>query len=997
MTTFKRAAIVMLAALALGVLSATVQAQITQDTGATYVAFEAEGATLIAGTPENWEVTPDATASAGSALIANGTTSTASSPQSFAQFQINFKTAGTYYLYYRWRADAARTAAEGTGSANSSWVGNRFGAFSTPGASAQVDYVRTDSNNYSSPADNSFNWLREVATLTYPVGAAEIASVQTLTLGTRECGMIFDRIVLSTDSTLTAAALDALRNSGYATTPSFSPAPGRYEQASMNITITADPGSTIYYTTDGTTPTSASPSGASPVTVNISGSPTVRAYATVTGSKDSLVGSASYVMAGALNSIQLVVPSTMFYRDIVTPQVLASFAALPSPIDITKEAGVTFSSSNTNAVTYGSDGNFHAVATGTSTLQAAFEGKTSPVSVTVVIEPVVLKHRYSFDGAAGTTVITDSVGGASGTLINGSDAAKLGGGKLVLDGNFSSAYVELPAGIISKLTNATFKSWVTWDGGNAWQRIWDFGTNSAPGADVSAAYLSPFGGDFGALLFGFNMAGEQRVNASSRLVTGTEVCVTVSFSYSGQVTAIYVGGRKVASGTVTKAFSNLPDVYNWLGKAKYNDPYYSGSFDEFRIYAGAETDLAAAVSAAAGPDSTMTDPGALVSLAVTAAQSTFEAQSIGTPLLVLANFANITNVDVTTMAETTISSSDPLVAAVVNGNIVPMGVGKTVISASYGGQSGTLTVTVTDSSPWPTLLHRYTFSDPQGTTIADSVGTINATFHGVGTFTGSQVIMPANNPAPLADGNPNPNAGWISFPAGQGILTGLPSQASIETWVVWNGGGIWQEIWDFGQAGTPGLSLGGGKYVMICPYDGITGALRAEWWPGGLVLTGPRVPVGVLSQIVLTHDQDRQVDKLYLNGQLVASGVNTWLWTDLPDADNWMARDQWQDLFFNGAYDDMRIWSGALTAGQVANAYKAGANRIVGPDLKISSSGSQITLKWAANATGFTLQSTSNLTSGTWGSVSGTPVVIDGLNTLTVTPGPEPAFYRLKQ
>ena len=96
----------------------------------------------------------------------------------------------------------------------------------------------------------------------------------------------------------------------------------------------------------------------------------------------------------------------------------------------------------------------------------------------------------------------------------------------------------------------------------------------------------------------------------------------------------------------------------------------------------------------------------------------------------------------------------------------------------------------------------------------------------------------------------------------------------------------------FGQANQPGLSLGGGTYVMVCPYDGASGSLRAEWFPGGLVLTGPRVPQGVLSQIVLTHDQDRQTDKLYLNGQLVASGVNTRSWTDLPDTDNWLARDQ---------------------------------------------------------------------------------------------------------
>lgn len=694
--------------------------------------------------------------------------------------------------------------------------------------------------------------------------------------------------------------------SGVTAAPAFSLKPGTYTVIE-SLTLTSDPGATVFYTTDGSTPTASSPSGPSPVSISIPSSVTVKAYATRPGYQDSMIETAAYV-----------------------------------------------------------------------------------------IEVPMLRHRYSFDGAPGTTTITDSAGGAHGTLINGSDAATLGGGKLVLDGNFSSGYVELPAGIISKLTNATFMSWVSWDGGNAWQRIWDFGTNSAVGQNVSAAYLCPFGGDFGALLFGFNFAGEQRVNAGSQLVKSTEVCVTVRYNYFEKLAAIYVGGKKVASGKIDKAFFNLPDVYNWLGRAKYNDPYFAGSFNEFRIYSGAQTDLQIAVAAAAGPDTMVTDPGALASVEVTAGQTSYEVQSLGGPLQVLATFANVANVDVTTLSGTSITSSDPAVASVVNGNIVPMGVGKAVVSASYGGKSASVTVTVTDTSAWPGLLHRYSFSDSQGTVVTDSVGSIHGTFYGVGTFTGSQLVMPAGNPPPLADGTPNPNSGWVSFPAGQGLVTGLPSQASIECWVVWNGGAVWQEIWDFGQAATPGYSLGGGRYVMVCPYDGATGALRAEWFPGGTLLTGPRPPVGVLSQIVLTHDQDRQVDKLYLNGQLVASGVNTWLWTDLPDTDNWLARDQWPDAFFNGAYDELRFWNGALTAGQVASAYKAGPDRIVGPDLKITRSGNQVTLKWPANATGFLLESTSDL-SGTWSAVAGTPVVEDGLNHLNQTIGSQPVYYRLKQ
>ncbi|HUC85789.1 MAG TPA: LamG domain-containing protein, partial [Candidatus Acidoferrales bacterium] len=249
-------------------------------------------------------------------------------------------------------------------------------------------------------------------------------------------------------------------------------------------------------------------------------------------------------------------------------------------------------------------------------------------------------------------------------------------------------------------------------------------------------------------------------------------------------------------------------------------------------------------------------------------------------------------------------------------------------------------------------------------------------------------------------GLPTASSAWVSFPGGDGLVTSLPNEASFEIWVVWSGGAIWQEMFDFGEAATPGYSLGGYQYVMICPYDGATGALRAEWDQNptyDFVLTGPALEARVLSQVVWTHDQDRQLDHLYRNGQLVATGVNTALWSSLPDTDNWMARDEWADPMFAGAYADFRIWNGALTAGQVANLYQAGPKVIVGPALTITAEANQITLQWPANATGFTLQSTTSLVGGTWTAVTGTPTVLNGLNTLTAPASPSHIYYRLKQ
>jgi hypothetical protein len=179
---------------------------ITQISGNNYIAFDALTATLVPGTPETWGISNIVNSVGGTALYAKGTNDTAGSPHSFAQYQIQFRTAGTYSLYYRWKADETRTAGDNA-TANSAWLPNAFGAYSTPGD--QSPFYRADSNNQTAPADNAFAWRKE-PTVTYTVGATELAEPVTFTIGTREAGMILDRIVFSTDATLTDVQLDSL-------------------------------------------------------------------------------------------------------------------------------------------------------------------------------------------------------------------------------------------------------------------------------------------------------------------------------------------------------------------------------------------------------------------------------------------------------------------------------------------------------------------------------------------------------------------------------------------------------------------------------------------------------------------------------------------------------------------------------------------------------------------------------------------------------------------
>jgi hypothetical protein len=83
-----------------------------------------------------------------------------------------------------------------------------------------------------------------------------------------------------------------------AATPTFSPNGGAFT-STQTVTITSASGGTIYYTTDGSTPTHASSSIASGATISVAASETVKAIASVANNLDSTVGSATFTITPA--------------------------------------------------------------------------------------------------------------------------------------------------------------------------------------------------------------------------------------------------------------------------------------------------------------------------------------------------------------------------------------------------------------------------------------------------------------------------------------------------------------------------------------------------------------------------------------------------------------------------------------------------------------------------------------------------------------------------
>lgn len=216
-----------------------------------------------------------------------------------------------------------------------------------------------------------------------------------------------------------------------------------------------------------------------------------------------------------------------------------------------------------------------------------------------------LEHRYTFEGTG--TAIKDLKGTADAVAVN-MTLANTGN----LDFTTGDQYGDLPNGILSSLTNVTLEAWVTWQGGNAWQRIVDLGDDTsmvenARSTGRSYVFLAPRGdGNFVRAVFRKAGTPEVVIDSTPSLISGDPSQIALVLDDDHDLMTLYVNGASVGSKAMPDHLSDIHDINNWLGRSQFaTDPNFHGTMEELRVYRVALSAAQIAYSHSKGSDATI--------------------------------------------------------------------------------------------------------------------------------------------------------------------------------------------------------------------------------------------------------------------------------------------------------------------------------------------------------------------------------------------------------
>lgn len=210
---------------------------------------------------------------------------------------------------------------------------------------------------------------------------------------------------------------------------------------------------------------------------------------------------------------------------------------------------------------------------------------------------------YEFDDCAGTVATDATAGKHDGTITGASTIWSGSGGRHGCDitmtpVNPATAYVTVPAGIFTGVSDFTIATWVRMTSNPSWSRIYDLGGNAA-----GFMYMSTNGYAVGTTTdigidadWYFAPAGsattgvDSYLGTMSALPTGVWKHVAITGKGSTGERHIFIDGfpaSDLASSQPISPSQFEPLGDSWIGKSRFDssgDPGFPGEIDEFKIY-----------------------------------------------------------------------------------------------------------------------------------------------------------------------------------------------------------------------------------------------------------------------------------------------------------------------------------------------------------------------------------------------------------------------------